>query len=58
MIGVGSYCIAEDETLLDMNFMEKRKGVPLPLHVGCLKKLNYFRNPQKPFLIWVLLTIH
>lgn len=26
--------VAEDETLLDMNFMEKRKGVPLPLHVG------------------------
>lgn len=24
----------EENTLLDMNFMEKRKGIPLPLHVG------------------------
>lgn len=34
----------EENTLLDMNFMEKRKGIPLPLHVGDDKGCEGFRN--------------
>ena len=33
--------IVEDNTLLDMNFMEKRKGVPLPLFVWPIRSSLY-----------------
>ncbi|CBK21580.2 uncharacterized protein [Blastocystis hominis] len=33
-------CGSEENTLLDVNFMERRKGIPLPLHESSKKLLN------------------
>lgn len=41
--------LAEENTLLVMNFMEKRKGVPLPLHVELTELVN-FQESSKTLL--------